>query len=363
MLSHNVVDEHSPLSCAPQANSGLQELFDDARSAYRDRLLTNGSIEGLITPFDDHLLIALYRCLLDETLPLPLPENFSLHEDLSSLDLLIEYAALLAIFGMRRNRAPLVILAMSHLDALQQLRAKGLLPGCFLQSIDTPFNGGNLLDVLFGIRSPQTSFETLFTQVTWNPSELAEVTLPMDVKKRRGYTLLMAKRGVASGLFSFVRQKIGIVNAGPSFFPLGTSFGITGCAYDNENNSYAYSSTLGDVGWLNIQSEDKEESCDIAIRCVAPKEMYPYAFSLFIKGGSLDVDGYGLVAPRSLEKYQGDTQDVVIRDEGICITISELSHGEMQVVPLAGGDHFGSADFMVSYVLTQSRDSLSLSIS
>jgi len=76
------------------------------------------------------------------------------------------------------------------------------------------------------------------------------------------------------------------------------------------------------------------------------------AFSFFVKARQCQVNQNFILLPGKLERYEGDI--VPIRFHGLqgALELRALTHkGQMQVIPLGGGDNFWGSNFLVAYTL------------
>ena len=78
------------------------------------------------------------------------------------------------------------------------------------------------------------------------------------------------------------------------------------------------------------------------------------AFSFFVKALRCRVASQQeFLYPRTLERYEGEVQTVAFEGQDHVLELRSLScKGTMQVIPLAGGNNFWGADFLVAYLLS-----------
>jgi len=76
------------------------------------------------------------------------------------------------------------------------------------------------------------------------------------------------------------------------------------------------------------------------------------AFTFFVKADNCLVGGVQSVKPRSFSRYQGRVASIQMQGKLSSLSLeAHHKHGEMQVIPLGGGDNFWGADFLVAYIL------------
>lgn len=187
--------------------------------------------------------------------------------------------------------------------------------------------------------------------------------------------------GGGSSIGCFHREDVHIVSFGPQHLPLGDcrGFGI-------ENNLDSLSSTQINISeskrayhiqgtvrmsprpktsntgasfrngehsgmWIEIEQNFYNEQLIIETTFYGLYDIGNLAFVFFAKAGSCIVDGKN-VNLRSFDRYQGPIKNIIFQGKEAAITIeSKLNQGEMQVIPLGGGNSFWGADFLVAYLL------------
>ena len=59
-------------------------------------------------------------------------------------------------------------------------------------------------------------------------------------------------------------------------------------------------------------------------------------------------DGY-ILEPATLDRYIGEEASISLKSGSQAFNIQSDGKGQLEVVPLAGNDHFWGADFMLAY--------------
>lgn len=180
-----------------------------------------------------------------------------------------------------------------------------------------------------------------------------------------------------------VRQgDVEIVSYGPQYFPLAEcqGFGIEGNALSDQGmrrsiiewrrHSFCLKgctrlvdrpSSLCELGefrgiWLEVTQEFKRPHFYLKTSFLGLDGWEATAFSFFVKAACCKILGQSLL-PRTLERYEGEIQTISL--EGRQPTVLELRalsfQGTMRVIPLAGGNNFWGADFLIAYFLNSDQ--------
>ena len=186
--------------------------------------------------------------------------------------------------------------------------------------------------------------------------------------------------GGHTGLGSLRYENIEIVNYGPQYLPLGecSGFGIEGNALSDhgmrrsviEWRPHAFSlkgcTRLVDqpsfspleMGkfrgiWLEVAQEFKKPHFYLKTSFLGLDGWESVAFTFFVKAERCRTQSQECLLPRTLERYEGPAQTLTFESQGSELVLRPLSFkGTMQVIPLAGGNNFWGADFLVAYLLS-----------
>lgn len=196
-------------------------------------------------------------------------------------------------------------------------------------------------------------------------------------------SIVCTMAGGQTGLGTYKYGDVGIASYGPQFQPLGDcrAYGIErGCflekspfgavSLDSQSQGFKLSGrarmtpppashktqslfrrSSSPCGWVDLVQEYHQGTLTVDVSFYTLGST-PIAFSFFMQGKRCIVDREIKLKPRSLDRYEGNIHSVSIEGGGDSLNITSLSgRGEMQVIPLAGEDHFWGADFLVSYLV------------
>jgi hypothetical protein len=193
-------------------------------------------------------------------------------------------------------------------------------------------------------------------------------------------TAVCLGRGYNTGLGALSFGDVAVVNYGPQLMPLGDmrSFGVDSPIHEDLDDEDTCITNNEGVHLIRkampIFSSEGESSgvwCDVEqsyVDEVLSLSVYPYAddgekkcsFVFFLSGEECIV-GDKVIMADNLEKYRGKVSSVHVRGRYSVVEIlSEgFAGGEMQVIPLAGGDNFWGANFLVAYSMPLSSHTFS----
>ncbi|MBA3815210.1 MAG: hypothetical protein H0X29_01560, partial [Parachlamydiaceae bacterium] len=188
--------------------------------------------------------------------------------------------------------------------------------------------------------------------------------------------------GGGSGMGCMHREDVQIVNFGPQHLPLGDCYGfgiesqqshlsqaqisisesskmytIEGVARVTprpKNSSQQASFRNGDHSgfWIEAKQSFQNEQLTIETIFRGLYDISTLAFAFFVKAQSCVIESLKVVNPRSFERYQGEVKNIILRGEKATLIIEAgQKKGELQVIPLGGGNNFWGADFLVAYIM------------
>lgn len=184
------------------------------------------------------------------------------------------------------------------------------------------------------------------------------------------FSLVSSLAGNKTGLASMQKKGISIVSMGPHFIPLADSdsYGIfrpsNGSQEGFKDLSIECVEGKGKIeGWTRMISADeggisqswlyaqlvaKEAVLNLTIRKSheTEKELY---FVFFVAADLAQLNEGAHFFPKALSRFEGATQKVLFEKEGDFLEIIPDFKGEMKLIPLAGGTHFWSANFLVAF--------------
>lgn len=186
--------------------------------------------------------------------------------------------------------------------------------------------------------------------------------------------------GGHTGLGALRYENIEIVNYGPQYLPLGEcqGFGIEGNALSDHGmrrsvidwrpHSFCLKGCTRlidqpsfsplEMGkfrgiWLEVSQEFKKPHFYLKTSFLGLDGWESIAFTFFVKAERCLTHSQECLLPRTLERYEGTTQTLTFESGESVLALRPLSFkGTMQVIPLAGGNNFWGADFLVAYLLT-----------
>lgn len=190
--------------------------------------------------------------------------------------------------------------------------------------------------------------------------------------------------GAHTGFGEFHLGDVGIVNYGPQYMPLGEcrGFGIEGNALSDHGIRRSMmewrrgafilkgctrlvdqpSSSQFGIGdfrgiWLEVTQEFKKPHFDLKTTFLGLDGWDSVAFSFFIKAWRCQIQTQ-TINPRTLDRYEGEVQTILLEGSEHQLELRPLNFkGTMQVIPLAGGNSFWGADFLVAYLMnSEQRD-------
>ncbi len=193
------------------------------------------------------------------------------------------------------------------------------------------------------------------------------------------YHIVCTLHGEHTGLGMLRQGDIEIISYGPQYLPLGEcqGFGIEGnalCDHGMRRSMIEWrrgsfvlkgctrmvdqpSSSPFKVGqfrgiWLEVVQEFKKPHFHLKTTFLGLDGWDSVAFSFFVKAAQCKIQSQVLY-PRTLGSYDGETHSLLLEGHDNQLELSLLSiKGRMQVIPLAGGDNFWGADFLVAYHMT-----------
>lgn len=186
--------------------------------------------------------------------------------------------------------------------------------------------------------------------------------------------------GEHTGLGALRFGDVEIVNYGPQYLPLGEchGFGIEGNALSDHGMRRSTiewrphffslkgctrlvdqpSTSPFEMGkfrgiWLEVMQEFKKPHFYLKTNFLGLDGWEAVVFSFFVKADKCKLSSQQLLLPRTLERYEGEVQTLTFETQQSVLELRSLSFkGSMQVIPLAGGNNFWGADFLIAYALS-----------
>jgi hypothetical protein len=182
--------------------------------------------------------------------------------------------------------------------------------------------------------------------------------------------------GWNSGVFSYHKNHAAIVNAGPQLAPLDDleKFGIDRtCSLTSRTfNEITWEKTAFDFrmkgwtkifahpAWMQIEAYYEAQKLKLSCRLQEDRPHDGLAMVFYAKGDQLVIGGKETLQAGSLERYKGKAVPLELRAEDEKIFIEPLTESgadqEMQIIPLAGGEHFWGAHFLIAFPFSEGSD-------
>jgi hypothetical protein len=189
--------------------------------------------------------------------------------------------------------------------------------------------------------------------------------------------------GGYTGLGTLRLGGVEILNYGPQYLPLGEcqgfgiegnslsdhgmrrsiiewrrhAFNMKGCIrmVDQPSHSSFERGQFRGI-WLEVVQEFKKPHFYLKTNFLGLDGWESVAFSFFVKATRCLTQSQQYLLPRTLERFEGPAQNLIFEDGEIQLELRSLSFkGTMQVIPLAGGNNFWGADFLVAYLLSSEQ--------
>ena len=194
------------------------------------------------------------------------------------------------------------------------------------------------------------------------------------------FTVALTACGHQTGLGVIHKERVEIPCFGPHFAPLGDEkgFGIfrpsTGSYEGFRDLTYfRIGESRGLKGWTKMMSPDvklegslrpedqpsrsewfyfevsgNQEKMEISVLQTVDRPKDQLYFAFFILADQATVDGKKRVIPGGLQRYRGEASEVQFEKGESSLKLLFKERDEIEIIPLAGGDHFWSADFLLA---------------
>ena len=216
---------------------------------------------------------------------------------------------------------------------------------------------------------PNFKFEK---KITLNSSY--DPNLCFAYQHENNFSLACTLSGFNTGLGSIHKNEVRIINYGPQKIPLGEikGFGIRRTSSGDEKTPFrdvsyqkksdgfylhGWNRMYNGNGWLETKADYSNESFNLRVRLEKNELKHETLFVFFVKCREISVFGENPFFPSSLSRYSGPSKPVHLKGDQEVIKIEPMQTDAMQVIPLAGEDHFWTADFLISFSLSGSKKS------
>lgn len=187
-------------------------------------------------------------------------------------------------------------------------------------------------------------------------------------------SLVSSFAGKKTGLASVQKKEISIVSMGPQFDPLADSdcFGIfrpsNGSQEGFKDLTIELSEGKGKIegwtrmvspeegglsqSWLHFHLMAQEETLQFTVQKSheTANELY---FVFFVSADHAQLEEGEAFFPKALKRFEGSSQKIFFQKGESFLEIAPDFEGEMKLIPLAGGTHFWSANFLVAFSLSK----------
>ena len=186
-------------------------------------------------------------------------------------------------------------------------------------------------------------------------------------------SLVCSAAGMNTGLSSLHKKGIHVVSMGPHYAPLADSdyYGVSRLSNGSQEGFKDLKIESDDEkgnfqGWTRIVSLDEEnqseewlffnleaekEKIELTVRKSHHNELNSLFYVFFVSADKGIVGEEMELHPGILDRYQGSTHKVLFEKDKEKIEITPYFNGEMKLIPLAGKNHFWSADFLLAFSL------------
>lgn len=190
--------------------------------------------------------------------------------------------------------------------------------------------------------------------------------------------LISTLTGNGTGIGAFYREDVRMVSCGPHQLPLGDcqGFGISqanhpvfqgeadekkffiqgtvkaGASRKVDEALALYREGKESSDWLEIKQTFDNGNLKIQTYFLNPSAIETVSFVFFVKGALCKINQKEEIRPCSLKGFSGPVQPIQINGQkSQLLFLGDDNCPEMQVIPLAGGDNFWGADFLIAYFL------------
>lgn len=205
-----------------------------------------------------------------------------------------------------------------------------------------------------------------------------EITVGMIKFTNPEISLMAHLSGMNSGLFSLHKKEVAIVNAGPqigpyddlSQFGINRSWGVKERPFQDmiwEKTAYhchlkGWTQQAKNPLWLQLDVKSQAGQTTLDVMFQEKNIDSNLSMVLFIQCPKLILEGKHFLEPRCLECYDGKAVMLELQGPQEKIILHPDPALTMQVIPLAGGDHFWGADFLVAFPISPELKSFSITI-
>ncbi len=217
-------------------------------------------------------------------------------------------------------------------------------------------------------RARLSKLETLVPEKKKDPFPLSsrhlaeEVTVGMIKFTTPECSIASCVTGWNSGFFSYHKESVAILNSGPQVKPFDSvqGFGIDrscgGKFHDLLWEKTAYHFRL--KGWTKIfalptwmEVDTFYQAQTVTLSCLIQEDQprHNLALVFYVKCEQISMGGVATLQARSLETYLGKSLPLEFRSRNEKIVFETQTDQVMEIIPLAGGNYFWGADFLIAF--------------
>jgi hypothetical protein len=231
-----------------------------------------------------------------------------------------------------------------------------------MQESDRQSLPGKLLDFVSERYEPaiRLSYRPLSEEMTVG---LLKFTTP-------AWSMACTLSGYNSGMFSYHKKQVAILNSGPQVHPLDDAklFGIDrSCSLKTrrffETTWEKTAHHFRFKGWTKIHARPTWMETDyyfqaqkLNLSCFFQEErpLDQLYMTFYCRGDKVTVGGKLTVKKGQITKYEGKSSPLELLADDEAIYLEPDSETEMEVIPLSGGDEFWGADFLIAIKIEKS---------
>ena len=185
----------------------------------------------------------------------------------------------------------------------------------------------------------------------------------MNLTTHKLKNITVSYLGDHTGLGSIDFGSIAVVSMGPHYFPLGelSRYGIyreredlddieeSGTAISSWTKLIAGDRSFGSgATWIYFRAMKEQNEIKISAAFENGKGEDPFAFVFFVKAEEIKVSEKRYLKG-SLASYQGMNAPLELISGQEKVVLTPQFKGPIQIIPLAGGDYFWGADFLIAF--------------
>lgn len=178
-------------------------------------------------------------------------------------------------------------------------------------------------------------------------------------------SLMTQISGWNSGIFSLHKQEVAIVNAGPQVGPydnlkqfgIRRTWSVKGRPFQEmewEKTAYhghlkGWTQLFAHPLWMEVKTEVQAGQVTLETSLQKEAENLPVSMVFFLTAPRLILGGKHHLESGTLERYEGKAVALELQGAQDKLVLHPDASSKMHVIPLAGGDHFWGAQFLIAF--------------